>query len=166
MTINQLTYKKVTDFFKNNKVANSVLKIAYKLLPIIIFASYPALLLIVCFYYYELFFKILLVPAGVFTLVTTLRIMINEQRPYEKYKIESVFAKTTSGKSMPSRHTASAFVIAMAFLRVNVPIGIVFLVMAFLIMCSRICAGVHYIRDVVAGATISIVAGIVFIFLI
>ena len=110
-------------------------------------------------------FKAVLVPLGVFVTVTVLRKLINEQRPYEKYGTQSLFNKTTSGESMPSRHTASAFVIAMTILYINFYAGIAALIIASLIALSRILAGVHYIRDVLAGALISVGAGIIFLFL-
>lgn len=159
-------YEKITCFFKNNKAANTALKIIYKYLPLLIFILYPIGIVWVFFKQSEIFFQFVLVPLGVFLMVTALRKLINEQRPYERYRIEPVFAKNTKGKSMPSRHTASAFIISMAMLRVNLYLGIGFLVVSFVIMISRVLAGVHYIRDVFVGMTMSIVIGYVFLFLI
>lgn len=166
LKININTYKKMTDYFKSNQSVNLVLKIIYKYLPYIVFASYPILLAYVWFCINDLFLKILLVPAGVLMLVSLLRIIINEKRPYEKFSIESVFAKSTSGKSMPSRHTASAFIIAMAFMRVSILLSSAFIIISIIIAASRVLAGVHYIKDVIVGALISIIAGVVFLFLI
>lgn len=164
--MNRKNYEKTTSFFKNNKIANAVLKFIYKVLPLAIFIAYPLLLIRVWSSGIEMFLKALLVPAGVFALVTVLRVIINEQRPYEKYGISPVFVKDTRGKSMPSRHTASAFIISMTILSINTVAGIVYLVMSCLITASRVLAGVHYIRDVVVGMIISVAIGIVFLFLI
>ena len=109
--------------------------------------------------------KLILVPLGVLILVTVMRVVINEERPYEKYGMDSVFHKTTVRKSMPSRHTASAYIIAMTFLSVNLPLGIVALCFASMIEASRVMAGAHFIRDVVVGALIGITAGVVFYFI-
>lgn len=163
--INRQIYEDITSFFKNNKAANTLLKIVYKYLPLIIFICYPIGIVWVFFKQSEIFFQFVLVPLSVFLMVTALRKLINEQRPYERYKIEPVFAKDTKGKSMPSRHTASAFIISMAMLRVNLYLGIGFLIVSFVIMISRVLSGVHYIRDVFVGMTISIVIGYVFLFL-
>lgn len=164
--MNRNKYEKITSFFKNNKAANTALKIIYKYLPLLIFILYPIGIVWVFFKQSEIFFQFVLVPLGVFLMVTALRKLINEQRPYEKYGIEPVFAKDTKGKSMPSRHTASAFIISMAMLRINLYLGIGFLAVSFVIMISRVLAGVHYIRDVFVGMTISIVIGYMFLFLI
>lgn len=164
--MNRNKYEKITSFFKNNKAANTALRIVYKYLPLLIFILYPIGIVWVFFKQSEIFFQFVLVPLSVFLMVTALRRLINEQRPYEKYGIEPVFAKNTKDKSMPSRHTASAFIISMAMLRINLYLGIGFLAVSFIIMLSRVLAGVHYIRDVFVGMAISIVIGYVFLFLI
>lgn len=164
--MNRNKYKRIISFFKNNKAANTALRIVYKYLPMLIFILYPIGIVWVFFKQSEIFFQFVLVPLGVFLMVTALRKLINEQRPYERYGIEPVFAKDTKGKSMPSRHTASAFIISMAMLRINPYWGIGFLAVSFVIMISRVLAGVHYIRDVFVGMTISIVIGYMFLFLI
>lgn len=162
--MNRNKYEKITSFFKNNKAENTALRIVYKYLPMLIFILYPIGIVWVFFKQSEIFFQFVLVPLGVFLMVTALRKLINEQRPYERYGIEPVFAKDTKGKSMPSRHTASAFIISMAMLRINPYWGIGFLAVSFVIMISRVLAGVHYIRDVFVGMTISIVIGYIFYF--
>ncbi|MEE1060254.1 MAG: phosphatase PAP2 family protein [Ruminococcus sp.] len=159
-------YKKITDFFKNKKSANIILKIMYKGLPYVIFAAYGLLLLYLALTQSAEIFKITLVPLGVFLFVTIIRKFFNRERPYEKFGIPSVFNKTKKGESMPSRHTASAFIISMAFLCLSPPLGIIFLCISFLIMLSRVFAGVHFISDVLAGMTLSVVSGYVFLFLI
>lgn len=134
-------------------------------MPLFVFANYPLLIVFTFFWRGNLFLKVLLVPAGVFVLVTILRKIIKEERPYVRYGIAPVFDKDAKPDSMPSRHTASAFIIALSMLSVNTIAGIVYLIIALLISVSRLCAGVHYIKDVLAGAAIAIVCGIIFIFL-
>nr|WP_304015395.1 phosphatase PAP2 family protein [Ruminococcus bromii] len=155
----------MTDFFKNNKSAKNVLKFVYKIFPLIVFASYPILLVYTFLWQRDLFLKSLTVPAGVFLGITLLRIIIKEERPYVRYGVAPVFAKNSKPDSMPSRHTASAFIIAMTILRFNVWAGIAYLFIAVMISVSRVCAGVHYVRDVIVGAAIAILCGIVFLFL-
>lgn len=164
--INKRVYLKITNYFKNNKKARFGLVLVYKLLPFVVFAAYPVMLVYTMIWQQSLFLQTLLVPAGVFILVTILRKLIGEQRPYEKYGVPSVFGKTTKGQSMPSRHTASAVIIALALLKINFYFGIATLCIALLIALSRLLAGVHFIRDIAVGAGISVLFGIAFIFLI
>lgn len=153
-------------FFEKNKFCRQALKIIYKYLPIVLFIAYPLLIGYVFFAKRSDIFKVILVPFGVFVTVTILRKIINEKRPYQRYNIPSLFNKTTSGQSMPSRHTACAFIIAMTILYINSVSGIIALLIATLIAFSRVFAGVHYVRDVFAGMCISVGAGIIFFFLI
>ena len=127
--------------------------------------AYPVLLVHVYFTDLQSLPKLVLVPMHVFLGVTLLRVIIDEQRPYERFDTPSVFGKTTKGKSFPSRHTASAFIIAMAFMYVDFWWGMLAMLIALLIELSRIMAGAHYIHDVLAGMAISIVAGWIFMFL-
>ena len=166
--MNKKRYEKTVRFFSQNKTAYNLLKIIYKFLPFVMFVAYPALLIYKFFTagFGEKTLRLTLVPLGVLIFVTLLRKLINSERPYERYGTPSVFNKQTIGESMPSRHTASAFVIAMAFIYVNLPLGIIGLAVALLIALSRIFAGAHFIRDVLIGAGISILAGIIFLYIV
>ena len=151
--------------FTKYKAARYILRFVYKLLPLVMLVAYPVLLVHVYFTDLQSLPKLVLVPMHVFLGVTLLRVIIYEQRPYERFDTPSVFGKTTKGKSFPSRHTASAFIIAMAFMYVDFWWGMLAMLIALLIELSRIMAGAHYIHDVLAGMAISIVAGWIFMFL-
>ena len=151
--------------FTKYKAARYILRFVYKLLPLVMLVAYPVLLVHVYFTDLQSLPKLVLVPMHVFLGVTLLRVIIDEQRPYERFDTPSVFGKTTKGKSFPSRRTASAFIIAMAFMYVDFWWGMLAMLIALLIELSRIMAGAHYIHDVLAGMAISIVAGWIFMFL-
>lgn len=161
--MNRQNYERTVTFFKNNQAAYRVLFFIYKILPNFLFLAYPALLLYKYFMQEQSLLLLIAVPLGVLIAVSILRYIINEPRPYEVYGIDSVFHKETKGKSMPSRHTASAFIIAMAVLSLNIPLGITALTVAVLITVSRVLAGAHFIRDVLAGMAISVAAGCIII---
>lgn len=163
--MNEKIFNHTLDYFNTHIISRHFLHFVYKVLPLVMFIIYPVLLVYAYFYLRLALPKLILVPLGVFLGVTVLRLLVNEQRPYEKYGRPSVFGKETKGKSFPSRHTASAFIIAMAFLYVNVPAGITMLFIALLIEFSRILAGAHYIHDVAAGMLIGTVCGYLFFFL-
>ena len=161
--MNRQNYERTVTFFKNNKTAYRVLFFIYNILPNFLFLAYPALLIYKFFRQEQSLLLLIFVPLGVLIGVSVLRYIINEPRPYEVYGIDSVFHKKTEGKSMPSRHTASAFIIAMAVLSLNVFFGIIALAIAALITTSRVLAGAHFIRDVLAGMAISVTAGCIII---
>lgn len=153
------TYKSIVGFFKRNKPCNTVLKLCYNFLPLIMFVSYSILIVFMFFSDIKIFAKITLSPLTVFATVTFFRKIFNRPRPYEKFATTSVFGKNKKGESMPSRHTACAFIIAMAFMYVSIPLGIAYLIISALIMISRVLAGVHFISDVIAGMAISLLYG-------
>jgi len=159
IVISTETYKSIVGFFKRNKPCNTVLKLCYNFLPLIMFASYGILIVFMFFSDIKIFARITLSPLTVFAIVTFFRKIFNRPRPYEKFATTSVFGKNKKGESMPSRHTACAFIIAMAFMYVSIPLGIAYLIISTLIMISRVLAGVHFISDVIAGMAISLLYG-------
>ena len=152
-------------FFSGNKYYKLTLAFIYKFLPLVLFVAYPILIIYVFFTQRSEIFKVVLVPLSVLVFVSVFRKLLNQKRPYEVYGIPSVFNKQTKGESMPSRHTASAFIIAMTFLYIDFDLGVTALSMATLIALSRVLAGAHFIRDVLVGMAISILVGTIFLFL-
>ena len=164
--MNRKIFETCVSYFNQHKAARNTLFFFYKGLPLLLFLSYPSLLIYALIFWQTLMLaELTLVPLGVFLGVTLLRVLVNEQRPYERFGQPSVFHKDTSGKSFPSRHTASAFIIAMAFLRVDPVLGTLMLLFAVIIGLSRILSGAHYIHDVVTAMLISVAAGYIFFFI-
>lgn len=159
-------YINMVSFFKRNKLCNSILKFCYDLLPFVMFLSYGVLAVFMLFSDAKTFARITLSPMTVFAIITVFRKIFNRARPYEKFATPSVFGKDKSGESMPSRHTACAFIIAMAFMYVSIPLGIVYLIISFFIMVSRVLSGVHFISDVLVGMAISLLYGYLSFFII
>ena len=85
---------------------------------------------------------------------------LNAKRPYEVLDIQPIITKNTKGHSMPSRHVFSMFVIAMAFLWVLPWAGALLLCFGAALALVRVIGGVHFPRDVIAGALVGIVSGI------
>ncbi|MCR5835381.1 MAG: phosphatase PAP2 family protein [Lachnospiraceae bacterium] len=112
------------------------------------------------------FFRILLTTAVSFFIVSVFRKIFNRERPYEKFGEKSVIEKDKKGNSFPSRHVFSTFVIAMACLYVNLTLGIIMFVISISIAILRVVGGVHYISDVIAGALIGIISGVIGLYLI
>ena len=105
------------------------------------------------------FWKSLIVPAATFAIVTVIRAALNKPRPYEEHSIDPIIKKETRGKSLPSRHLASAVIIACALAWVNLPLGIAAFAASGVVAFTRIVGGVHYPRDIVASLVISLVFG-------
>ena len=102
-----------------------------------------------------------MVPGLAFAAVSVFRRLYDAPRPYEQLAIEPLIPKDTKGKSFPSRHVFSVYMIAMAWLPFNTIVGVVLLLLGLDMMCMRVLGGVHYPQDVLAGAACGVLAGIV-----
>lgn len=162
----EISYGKIREWFTAKEYRFKILKFIYKIFPIAVYLGYPLLLMYLILSRDDRILESITVPLGVFVTVTLLRRFINSARPYERLKIEPLMLKDTKGLSFPSRHTASAAVIGMTFLYINVPLGIVFLTIAALIGISRVCAGVHFPRDVIAGLLYAVIMSVFFFYVV
>ena len=160
------TYIKIVNKAKGNKRLERTLVFANAILTGIVYISFPILLFTLAYNKrFSDLIKIVLVCGISFVLVSVFRYFFNAKRPYALYEYEPVVAKEKEGQSMPSRHVFSAFVIAMSFAYINWKFSIIFFAVATLIAIHRVLVGVHFIKDVVVGALIGIIAGSILFFI-
>ena len=156
-------YKTMSAYFSETKARNQTIKALHDVLPLVMYIFYPVQMIALAINNgigSEVFLRFTLIPLCTLILVTVIRALINAKRPYEVYDYTPAVHKDTKGKSFPSRHTVCAFIIAMAFLYVNFSVGVIMLVIAAIIGVTRVLAGVHFIRDVISGAAIGILIGV------
>ena len=165
--MNNSLYIKLNTAILKKKWVVSLIRFSDKAITYITAISY-AVLLVWLFLHHEYYtvFQFILLPAVAFIIVSIFRKVYSTKRPYEIYGFEPVIEKETKGKSFPSRHVFSIFMIAMVFFRFNIYLGIVFLCLGLILAIIRVIGGVHFIKDVVSGAAIAIFAGYVGLFLI
>ena len=84
-----------------------------------------------------------------FAAVSAYRSCLNAPRPYER----------CAGESFPSRHAFSAFAIAASWFAAAVPVALALLAVAALLAVCRVLGGVHFPRDVIAGALVGVAVG-------
>ena len=162
------SYKNVNAYFTKTKTRSTTIKALHDVLPLIMYIFYPIQLVTLAINEgigSELFLRFTLIPLCTLILISVIRLVINAKRPYEVYDYTPAVNKNTVGKSFPSRHTVSAFIIAMAFLYINTNLGIIMLCVATAIGLTRILSGVHFVRDVVGGAAVGIIIGILGFFI-
>lgn len=100
--------------------------------------------------------RVALMLAVPFLLVSVARSLIRAPRPYELYDFYEKKPHRAQGKSFPSRHAFSAFAIAVAMLAFDVMFGFLLLGLAILLCICRYLLGIHFPRDLWAGALIGI----------
>lgn len=133
-----------------NQVLTGVCYVLYPLLIILLATSHNPLLL-----------RAILVPGLSFAGLTILRRTCNSPRPYEVIDIDPLIKKDTRGKSFPSRHTFSCFIIALTWLEFFVPVGAMLLFVGIILAAVRVLGGVHFPRDVIAAAFLALACGLV-----
>ena len=155
------TYEKISAPFRNKP--NSVKKLEYlnKILTAITYVAYIALVISQFFLDKSNCWKVLLVPAIGFVGVTVFRKVFNAKRPYQLLDIQPLLSRRKEGQSFPSRHAFSIFMIAMALGYVCWPLGILFGVLGVILAWVRVVGGVHFPKDVIAGALIAVIWGVV-----
>ena len=108
--------------------------------------------------------RALLVPAACFLVVTVLRPLIGRERPYDHFDSPPVGSyKRGKGRSMPSRHTASAAAVACAVIYAFPiwPVAVFMVILSLLIASLRVLAGPHYLSDVLVAVAISFILSLI-----
>ena len=96
-----------------------------------------------------------------FVAVSVARKIINMPRPYEVGNIARLDSSKKSGSSFPSRHVFSAFIIATVLSPWIVWLSVGLFIMGSLMALVRVIVGFHFVKDVVAGAVLGIVLGVI-----
>lgn len=156
-------YLKWSAPYRGSKRRQNALKAADRLVTASVFISYPVFVLYTAFYRSE---RALLgtigIPAAAFFAVSFFRRRYSAPRPYEVWGIAPLLNKDTKGKSFPSRHVFSVFVIGMTYFYYQARLGAVVFLAGAALAWIRVVGGVHFVKDVAAGAAFGILAGMCF----
>ena len=167
--MDELRYEQISRPFRTQRRTRA-LRIADKALTSSFYVLYPVLLILIALGYgphgaensapgWLLALPYLAFPAAGFALVSLARRKINAPRPYEALKIEPLIHKDTRGQSFPSKHVFSSFTIATCWAVAFPGAGAILYAFAAAIACVRVIGGVHFPKDVVAGAAAGILCG-------
>lgn len=154
------TYIELTEPLRKHPGKTRLVIIVNKILTGFVYLVYPSFLLLLFWQKDAFLLRAVLVPAISFVGVSLFRKWYNAPRPYEKFDIPPVIAKDTKGKSFPSRHVFSVFVIAVTIFCRYPVIGLVLGLVGIGLALIRVLGGVHEPRDVMAGALIGILCGV------
>jgi membrane-associated phospholipid phosphatase len=99
-------------------------------------------------------------------LVSLARRLINAKRPYEIYGFYIEKPKDKSGRSFPSRHVFSSFLIATLAYAFSPIFALILCGVSIILAVCRVLLGIHFISDVVFGALIGIFSGALTVILI
>ncbi len=162
-------YESITAGVRKHPYGKKAVNIIDKVLTRVIFIVYPILLLwifissmkqdadIVKAFLHTVPFAA--VPGISFVILSIIRHILSRKRPYEEYDIDPLIHKDKKGRSMPSRHVFSSAVISMCVLYVNIPLGVICLLITLGAAVIRVLGGVHYPGDVAVGLIAGVLSG-------
>lgn len=153
-------YQRISAPFRSHAAARAV-NVLDKALVYLVAAAYAIMLAHLLVNGDGRLWKALLVPVATFALVTAVRAAADKPRPYEEHDIDPLIRKGTRGKSLPSRHLASAVIIACALAWVSPALGAAAFLASAAVAFTRVVGGVHYPRDVAAAIALSLACGAV-----
>lgn len=120
------------------------------------YVIYPSLLVYLYMTNNDLLIEVTLKPLFMFLFITIFRKLIDRPRPYDQMAIVPI-EEHHRGESFPSRHTASAFIIALMVLKVSTPLGIFAILCAFVVAITRLLGGLHYLSDIIVAIVLSLI---------
>lgn len=145
---------------KKEQITRTV-TLANHLIAGLVYAAYPLFLLNLFLLNHDLFWRALIIPGISFVLLSIFRTYVNSPRPYEVLDIQPLIDKDTKGKSFPSRHVFSIFVIAMTIYNFYPLLGFILIFLGVILAILRVISGVHFPKDVIVGALVGIVTSVI-----
>ena len=154
-------YEAISRPFREHPAALRALTLINDGLKYLCYVLYPVLLVLLAVNEPSELLRAVLTPAVLFVGLSAFRRLYDAPRPYEALEIDPLIHKSTKGKSFPSRHIFSIFMIAMCWLAYWWPLGVVLLICGAFMAAIRVSGGVPYPKDVISGALVAILGGIV-----
>lgn len=154
------TYIKITGIIRDNPRRVRLTLCANRVLTGFVFLFYPIFLLTLFLQKNGFWLRAAIVCGISFVGLSAFRRAFDSPRPYEKFGIPPVLPKETAGKSFPSRHVFSVFIIASTVFFVSPAAGIVLGITGIALGVIRVIGGVHEPRDVITGALLGIACGL------
>lgn len=162
--LDTLLFLKIYNAVQKNKTLEKVAVIGTKMSYYIFFIIYILGISYVLFANIGFAPRFLIVPFLGVSINTLLRKIFKRKRPVQALNIKTSIEKDKAN-SFPSNHSAAAMVIVMAFMALNLPLGVCLVPLALLTGLSRVASGVHFPFDVLAGLTVGFLIGYVGFFI-
>ena len=158
--MNKEQYECISKPFRNNTVLYKGLKIGNRVPTLLGYGLYPILVGYLFLVKDTRLIQYILIPGISFIVLSFIRSKLSFLRPYEILDIDPLIQKDTEGKSFPSRHAFSIFIIGTIWLPICMYVGIILVISGIILCICRVIGGVHFPRDVIVGAVLGILCGV------
>ena len=138
-----------------------ILKITSHALVLISICAFFALLLVAYSVSFVNSIKLAVICVVPFVILSIFRHLLNAPRPYEVYDVFESLPKNKLGRSFPSRHVFSAFLIATLAIWVHPALGFILIALAIALSFVRVMLGIHFPRDCIAGGVLGVLSAII-----
>ncbi len=128
-----------------------------------VYATYPSLIIYLWMNKDIRLKPFVLLPLVSFILLSIVRKLKDAPRPYEIHDFEPILNKDSKGESFPSRHVFSIFVISGAVYSIFPVFGVLLGLMGIILAICRVLGGVHFSKDVIAGAIVGILVWVIYL---
>lgn len=157
-------YEKNVKFYKSRPKAKRFLRLSNTLLTVFFCLAYATLLILTLIDLPDVYdlTQILGVPTLAFLLSSTLRVIVDRNRPYDEdgANITPLVPKKNAKKSFPSRHAACASAIAVLFFSFIPAVGALLAVLTLGVAYVRFAVGLHYPSDLAAGVLVGVISAL------
>lgn len=155
------TYVRMTNTINSSSALRDTIIWADRIVTKLSYIAYPVFLVILFMQKDSGLLRAVLVPGISFVVLSIFRKIYNAPRPYEVFGTPSVIKKDTRGKSFPSRHVFSIFVIAATVFQFYHVAGTALAAAGIIMAAVRVLGGVHFTKDVIVGAAVGIICAAV-----
>ena len=154
-------YEKIKSVILKYRHGTFIINLLNKIITSLVYLIYPSLLALLFFNKDKRIWPTLFIPGLGFLIISIYRSYTNYPRPYELYDIIPIINKDTKGKSFPSRHVFSIFIIAKTLYYISNLLGAFLMVLGSILAVLRVLGGVHFPKDVIVGAISGLLFGII-----
>lgn len=151
---------KITGIIRRHPERIRAIVVINQILTGCVFLAYPCFLILLGLQRNTFLLRAVLVPMISFLGVTAFRKLLNVPRPYERFETAPAIPKDKKGQSFPSRHVFSVYIIAVTVFYVHPGAGILLGLIGAGMAAIRVFGGVHTPWDVMAGALMGVICGI------
>lgn len=155
-------YKQLNDFIWKHPFIKGCIHFISRFCPYMIIIFYSLFLLKIYIEWQSQLFYFIRHPLYSVLVVLIIKLLINRQRPMQKYNIKPIDDTKKTNYSFPSIQVAFAVSVALTVIKYGPNMGLLLSTLAIAITITRFLSGIHYLSDVVISVFIAYIINFLF----